>query len=269
MSQQSYIHGFNMTEENRLFHQAVFLEPSVYKKVSFSEAAKILEVGSGVGAQTQILLRRFPSARLTCVDASPSQLARAALTLSENIKAGQVSLVQADAAKLPFAPESFDGAFLCWILEHVNNPLQILKETHRCLKPGSVAYCTEVMNSTLFIWPNKSIINEAWKHLNDSQLQFGGDPNIGAKLPNLFLKAGFKDIDVHHINYQFDGRDTNRRADFLSYWEGIVLSAVPGLIETNRLKQGDGELIADAFEDLRNNPDSVFSYCAFQCTAKS
>lgn len=269
MSSENYIHGFDKTEQDRLYHQACFLENSVFEKISFPARANVLEVGSGVGAQTQILLRRFPSVQITCVDAATSQLGRAKEVLKSEIETGRVTLQQADASSMPFAAGSFDSAFLCWILEHVADPFRILQETHRCLKPGGTIFCTEVMNSTLFIWPRKPVIDEVWKQLNESQVEFNGDPNVGAKVPNLLLKARYQDIQVHHINYQFDGRNVKKRADFLSYWEGIVLSAIPGLVESGRLKQSDKDLVLKAFEELRNDPDSVFSYCAFQCSAKS
>ncbi len=58
-----------------------------------------------------------------------------------------------DAKKLEFDPESFDSAFLCWILEHVPSPPRVLGEVRRVLAPGSPVVCSEVLNATFFIDP--------------------------------------------------------------------------------------------------------------------
>ena len=44
--------------------------------------------------------------------------------------------VQASAAFLPFAADSFDGVFTIWTLEHVPDPEMVLTEFRRVLRPG-------------------------------------------------------------------------------------------------------------------------------------
>lgn len=51
-----YLHGFSKTEQDRLREQAVFSEQTIYRDIDFSESKNIIEVGCGVGAQTEILL---------------------------------------------------------------------------------------------------------------------------------------------------------------------------------------------------------------------
>jgi len=75
----SYLHGFEIVEQGRLAEQASILAPLVYKEVDFSGCRSLLEIGSGVGAQTRILLERYPKLRITCVDSSRSQLNQASL----------------------------------------------------------------------------------------------------------------------------------------------------------------------------------------------
>ena len=88
-------------KQNRLIHQADFLAPYVYKDVDFSSARNILEVGSGVGAQTRQLLRRFPLAHVTCVELAETQLAKARVLLREPLAQGRVTLVHASAENIP------------------------------------------------------------------------------------------------------------------------------------------------------------------------
>ena len=70
----NYLHGYSKEEQDRLLHQAEMTENTIYQGIDFSDAKHVLEVGSGVGAQTEILLRRYPKLNLTCVDLNESQI---------------------------------------------------------------------------------------------------------------------------------------------------------------------------------------------------
>lgn len=65
-----YLHGFSHEEQARLVRQARLTESTIFRNIDYSGARRLMEVGSGVGAQTEILLRRFPDLHATCVDLS-------------------------------------------------------------------------------------------------------------------------------------------------------------------------------------------------------
>lgn len=73
----TYLHGCSATEQARLLKQARLLEATLFNQLEYSGARGLLEVGSGVGAQTEILLRRFPGLHVTGVDLSEAQLVAA------------------------------------------------------------------------------------------------------------------------------------------------------------------------------------------------
>lgn len=72
-----YLHGFSKEEQQRLRQQASFAEHTIYQDVNFSKNSHILEVGSGVGAQSEILLRRFPKLKIEETDLNDQQLVAA------------------------------------------------------------------------------------------------------------------------------------------------------------------------------------------------
>src|SRR5688572_18152449 len=106
---EGYLHGFTNQEQDRLYRQAQFFEPYIYPHIHFPSDSRVIEVGCGVGAQTQILLRRYPGIRVTGIDASEMQLKRAAHTLKDVIRAKKVELKQADALHLPADDNAYDG----------------------------------------------------------------------------------------------------------------------------------------------------------------
>ena len=77
---------FEKKEQERLAQQAKFLEPYVYEGIDLEFKKTLLEVGCGVGAQTEILLRRFPDLHIDGVDLSESQLSIAQKVLKKERK---------------------------------------------------------------------------------------------------------------------------------------------------------------------------------------
>ena len=132
---QGYLHGYTKEEQNRLYQQARFLETSVFESIDFSKSKRLLEVACGVGAQTEILLKRFPHIKIDGIDASQEQIHTAEKHLKNSIAKGRVNLKLGDAGHLPYQDHAFDSSFVCWFLEHVNRPVEILKEIRRVLEP--------------------------------------------------------------------------------------------------------------------------------------
>lgn len=52
----------------------------------------------------------------------------------------EVKIINALAEKLPFKTETFDLINISEVLEHVNDPLSVLKEVYRVLKKGGTVY---------------------------------------------------------------------------------------------------------------------------------
>lgn len=257
---EQYIHGFTKTEQDRLYKQSRVHEDVIFSQVDFSTQNRVIEVGSGVGAQTQILLERFPHITLDCVDASQEQIQRASATLKTQIKNKKVKIHQADASHLPFPEDTFDGAFICWLLEHVQNPLDILKEVRKTLKSGGVIYCNEVFNSTFYLHPYSPHTLKFWFEFNDFQWAMKGDPFVGGKLANYLMQAGFQNITTKVLTHQYDNRTPKKRSAFIEYWCNLLLSGAPSLIKAGRVDRGTVEGMRNELEKLKSDPDSVIFY---------
>ena len=190
-----YLHGFSEKEQNRLRYQAKFNEHRIYRDINFSRVKNLLEVGCGVGAQSEILLRRFPNIKLTGIDLNDKQTASARTYLNNMPQfKDRYSILDMNAENIDFDSNSFDGAFLCWILEHVPHPNKVLSEIRRVLSPGSTIVITEVLNSSFFLEPYSPNVWKYWMAFNDYQLENAGDPFVGAKLGNLLQAGGFQNI---------------------------------------------------------------------------
>lgn len=266
--QSGYLHGFSDTEQQRLVKQARIAESTLFRNIDYSGATRLLEVGSGVGAQTEILLRRFPELHATCIDLNQSQIDAARENLgSMPWLTGRYTLQQADATDLPFAPRSFDAAFLCWVLEHVPAPARVLNEVRRVLAPGAPVYITEVMNASFLLDPYSPNVWRYWMAFNDFQIEHGGDPFVGAKLGNLLLAGGFRDVSTEIKTFHLDNREPARRKTMIGFWEELLLSAADQLIAAGCVTAEIVDGMRREMRQVQNDPNAVFFYSFVQARA--
>ena len=116
MARSGYVHGEPDDDEvSRLVRQARFVATFSLDTFEAPPGARVLDVGTGVGAMAAQLARLCPGIDLTGVDISEAQLARARALHPV------ATYVRADAACLPFADGSFDRVHMSWVLEHVRD----------------------------------------------------------------------------------------------------------------------------------------------------
>lgn len=264
-----YLHGFSTEEQDRLKQQAKFSEHKVYQDINLSRVKKLLEVGCGVGAQSEIIMRRNPDLHLTGIDLNEKQLATARHNLeSLELAKGRFELKKMNAQEMKFDSNSFDGAFLCWVLEHVPTPKNVLSEVRRVLKPGSVVYITEVLNSSFFLDPYSPNVWKYWMAFNDYQFDNAGDPFVGAKLGNLLLELGFKDIKTKVKNWHLDNRNPELRKETIDYWTNLLMSAKEQLVKDEYIDQETADNAYLELKKVARDPNAVFYYSFIQAEAK-
>jgi len=129
-----YVHGYHPRENERLQDQAGTLVDLLHSDTSYPSGSVVLEAGCGVGAQTVTLAQRSPGARFVSVDISADSVAEAK-RVTDAAGLTNVQFQQADIFALPFAAESFDHVFACFVLEHLSRPVEALQ--HRRLDWGA------------------------------------------------------------------------------------------------------------------------------------
>ena len=269
-TEDKYLHGFTETERQRLIGQADVLGATVFENIDFSTCKHIYEPGSGVGAQTLQLLRKFPNLHVTSIEKSPSQVDGAKKVLAPAIAEGRVTLKAGDATNSALAANSMDGTFICWLLEHLPKPAAMLKEVFRVLKPGGILYATEVFNPSLFFSPSCPTISRYWEIFSDYQRSLNGDPCAGMHLGNWLTDSGFTEIAIRPLTFMIDKRPANqpKRDAFLNYWWDLFMSAKPGLEGEGLITPAMLAKMEAEYKRFRANPDLVFYAAAVQAFAR-
>jgi len=193
MHTHDYVHGYSTREHERLLDQANTLAGLLHHDTRFPPGARVLEAGCGVGAQTIHLAANSPAAAITSIDISLTSLdaARAAAGHLPN-----VVFRQADIFHLPFAPQTFDHIFVCFVLEHLPDPLAALAHLQAVLKPGGTLTVIEGDHGSAYYYPPSPYAQRAIDCLVALQASIGGNALIGRELYPLLHAAGLVDIHV-------------------------------------------------------------------------
>ncbi|HVF80198.1 MAG TPA: methyltransferase domain-containing protein [Solirubrobacteraceae bacterium] len=258
-----YVHGYRPRENERLRDQAGTLVDHLHGDTAYPAGSEVLEAGCGVGAQTLTLATRSPEARFTSIDVSPDSVAEAHRKVTD---AGlrNVDLRQADIFALPFAPESFDHVFVCFVLEHLAQPERALAILGAVLKPGGSITVIEGDHGSAYFHPDSAAANDAIGCLVTLQRRSGGDALIGRRLYPLMVDAGFDAVAVSPRMVYVDASrpalvDGFTRRTFTAMIEGAREPAIAaGLIEPQRFDAGIRDLYRTA------EADGVFSYTFFK-----
>jgi SAM-dependent methyltransferase len=139
LRETQYASSTKLADRGQLHAQYSVATDSVFdhltRNTPWAGARDILEVGVGPGWWWNTAVQHLdPQASLTITDLSPGMVDESVARLHE--LGLNVTGRTADAADLPFADDSFDVVAAHYMLYHVPNPEQALREFHRVLRPG-------------------------------------------------------------------------------------------------------------------------------------
>jgi ubiquinone/menaquinone biosynthesis C-methylase UbiE len=261
-----YVHGYNQRENIRLQDQAVTLVDLLHSDTAFPAGNKVLEAGCGVGAQTVTLAQKSPDAMITAIDISETSLEEARQKIvSEKIV--NVSFQQADIFNLSFEAHSFDHIFVCFVLEHLSNPVEALTILKKFIRPGGTITVIEGDHGSAYFYPNRKAANSVIQCLVEMQKKGGGNAMIGRELYPLLVKAGYQSINVSPRMVYADASKPEMvegftKNTFTAMIEGIRESSLDsGLIDEKTFNQGIKALYRTA------EHDGVFCYTFFKAVA--
>jgi ubiquinone/menaquinone biosynthesis C-methylase UbiE len=263
MAREDYVHGYSTKEAKRLGDQAVTLAELLHHDSIFEPGSKILEAGCGIGAQTVILAGKNPQCDFLSIDISEESLAKAKESVRQ---AGltNVEFAQADILKMDFGQHSFDHVFVCFVLEHLSNPEEVLLILKKLIKPGGSITAIEGDHGSTYFYPNSSFAHQAIQCLIELQAQAGGDSLIGRRLYPLLTSCGFKDVTVTpRVVYADSSRpemvEGFTKNTFNAMVEGIRDQAIgSGMIDEETFDKGVKDLYRAA------ESDGTFNYTFFK-----
>lgn len=263
---QAYVHGYSDRELTRLYDQANTLAELLHADTVYQAGSEVLEAGCGVGAQTVILARNSPEARFTAIDIAEDSILKAQ-ALCEREGLTNVRFQQADIFALPFAPERFDHIFVCFVLEHVHDPVKALTGLKTVLKKGGSITVIEGDHGSTYFHPRSEDAMQTVQCLIDIQARMNGNALVGRQLYPLLTKAEFKNVQV---SPRMVYADSSRPHLVEGFTKNTFIAMVEGVREQAlALNLIDEATWTKGIQDLyrTTEPDGTFIYTFFKGTA--
>jgi len=219
-----------------------------------SPGLDLLDVGCGPGTITGDLAAMVAPGRVVGVDAAEDVVAAA--------RAGahpvNVSFEVADAYALPFDDASFDVVHAHQVLQHLADPVAVLREMHRVLRPGGLVGVRD-SDYAGFTWAPRDPVLDRWRELyHEVTAHNGGEADAGRHLLAWVRAAGFAEAEMTSSTWTF--ADPDARAWWGGLWaERVESSAFAEQALAYGLSDRD-ELaaIARAFLRWADSPDATF-----------
>lgn len=259
----TYVHGYSEKETTRLEDQARTLEQILHHDSVFKPGSNVLEAGCGVGAQTSIIAKLNPECEFHSIDISQESLIEAETKIA-SLNITNVKFERANVFKLPFNENSFDTVFVCFVLEHLNQPETALGELKRVLKPGGQIMVIEGDHGSTFFHPDSNWARKTIQCQIDLMRAQGGNANIGRMLYPLLSQNGFSNVNVRPKMIYADASRPELVEGFTKNTFSAMIEGVRKSVQLNgMMKQEDFEKgVADLYRCAED--DGVFCYTFFK-----
>ena len=164
---------------------------------------------------------------------------------------------------------SFDHVFVCFVLEHLSQPVDALVLLKQFLKPGGTITVFEGDHGSAYFHPESAIAQRAIDCQVELQRRTGGNACIGRELYPMLTRARYSDVRVSPRMVYVDGSrprliDSFTRKTFTWMIEGVREPAIAaGIIGAEDFDAGIRALYRTA------DDDGVFCYTFFKGTGRS
>lgn len=245
-----YIHGTTAEEQKRLAELNYLTNASFLEFVDVKETDQVLELGSGLGILADNVSQKLSSGRVTGIEISEEQIAKCP---PENER---LVFVSGDVKNLPFKGNTFDIIYGRYILEHVPDPLVVLKEANRVLKPGGKIFFQENAILLLKLYPECVVFDQVWNAFASYQSHIGGDAMIGLKLYVLLNQAGFTQ-PVLSMAPEIHYRGSGTLGPWIDNLIGNIRGAKDQMIGSNYISESQYGHALDELEEFKRNENAV------------
>lgn len=206
----------------------VQLSQAYFEHLPLASAQRILALGCGTGVEVRALKRRTgTTAEIVGVDHSPDLIEIAERLTQDEGLAGHIRYEVGDAHHLTFTDAIFDIAVLHTLISHVDDPLQVLREVRRVIRPGgTVAIFDGDYATVAWGYPDPAQA----KRIEDSLLKVVvANPRIMRDLPRLLREAELHLVSASGAVYADIG--------YGDFWVNSVTSFGPVLARSGLLPE--------------------------------
>jgi len=218
--------GFTEDELTRLNNQAEAtwkFEHDYLVWSGINKGDKVLDVGCGSGIISRYLSNTVgPEGKVVGIDINETLINKA-----KSLDINNGSFFKMSGYSISGFDEYFDFAYVRLVLQHAENPLKMISEIKKKLKPGGKICILDSDESTLHVDPEPHGFQDILLETQKLQSHLGGNRKIGRLLEKYLKQDGFIDLEakIFLITPQTAGID---------YFLDTILSWRPQLYPENQ-----------------------------------
>ena len=237
----------------------VLLNPASIRELALAGHERIIDFGSGLGQFTRAMARAVPRGRVTGIERDEAQLQSALALAAREGEAALADMRAGDVLELNLRAEewgSFDVAHARFVLEHVPDPLRVVMNMLRALRPGGRIVLADDDHDVMRIWPEPPGFSDLWRAYMRTYDRIGNDPYVGRRLVSLIHEAGAQPLRNTWIF--FGGCAGMPIFDVLAAnMLGVVMTARKTILDQHLSDEKTFETAIGNYQDWARRPDAA------------
>jgi ubiquinone/menaquinone biosynthesis C-methylase UbiE len=258
--QATYSHGHHSSVVNSHARRTA-KDSAAYLLPHIQPHFTILDIGCGPGTITTDLAQLVPQGRVIGVDAVEEVLSQARSHAEGRGVTANLEFRSVDANALPFEDGTFDIVHCHQVLQHVKDPVGILREMRRVAKPGSGIVAAREADYKSFTWYPEPRELDDWMALYQKiGPANGAEPNAGRFLRKWCKEAGYEGerITLSWDSWLYTGEAAQHWG---KSWAGRVLSSnyASSVLGHGFGTQEELKKISEAWKAWGEDPDAFIA----------
>lgn len=261
----TYIHGTSPEEQRRLsLMNDVLLNQAELRELNLRGDESVIDFGAGLGQFTRAMARALPRGRVVGIERDEQQLSGSRRLAKNDGEEKLAEFRSGDVSDLDLGGEweTYDVAHARFVLEHVRDPLAVVRNMVRAVRPGGRIVLADDDHDVLRLWPEPAGVNELWRAYMRTYDRNGNDPYVGRRIVSLMHAAGAQPVRSTWI---FFGGCAGMEVfeTLAANMLGVVLTARDRIVGGDLLSETAFEDAVRAYRAWARRPDAAlwFAMC--------
>ena len=192
MSSSHYAHGTDPAEQQRLTAMNRLLNDAFVAQAGLAEGERVLDFGAGLG-QLSRAMAKVTGVPVVGLERSDAQIREAKAQAASEGESHLIDMRQGSVEAPPLGVDewgSFDVAHARFLLEHVPDPLTVVRTMVRAVRRGGRIILADDDYDVMRLWPEPPGLAPVWQAYQRTYDRHRNDPIVGRRLVQLLHQAG-------------------------------------------------------------------------------